>query len=232
MKIQQFRFSSDNLGYVVHHKDQAVAVDGGHIADILGFIRQHHLTLTHVLYTHEHPDHTVGCSELQQQSGALHLPFDALIRQSRIPIADAFLEVWETPGHTTDSVCFYTGDSLLTGDTLFNGTVGNCFSGDLKAFYKSIDRLLALPPETLIYAGHDYVTYAMAFARLVEPDNPNIEAYLKKYNPDQVVSTLADELKVNPYLRFNTPEMIAVLQSRGLPVGSAPERWESVMQLD
>jgi hydroxyacylglutathione hydrolase len=134
--------------------------------------------------------------------------------------------VFECAGEPNDDYRY----ALITGDTLFNGTVGNCFSGDLAAFYDSLTTLMAYPAETRIYAGHDYVRDAMAFARLVTPDHPHIQAYLDAYDPNHVVSVLAEELKVDPYLRFDAPDIIAFLKGKGLPVDSAFERWEGMMQ--
>jgi hydroxyacylglutathione hydrolase len=101
----------------------------------------------------------------------------------------------------------------------------------MRAFYNTIKGLMALPDGTLIYAGHDYVTDSMAFARIVEPDNPHIEPFLGKYDPKHVRSTLADERRVNPYVRFNDPDITRVLEQRGLPVSTEFERWESIMSL-
>ncbi|OQW98815.1 MAG: hydroxyacylglutathione hydrolase, partial [Desulfobacteraceae bacterium A6] len=55
--------------------------------------------------------------------------------------------------------------------------------------------------------------------------------FLKKYNPEHVFSKLEDELRVNPYLRFNDSKMISVLKGRGLSVSTEFERWESLMSL-
>lgn len=92
-------------------------------------------------------------------------------------------------------------------------------------------RLLSLDGGTIVLAGHDYVTYSMAFARILEPDNPNIERYLKRYDPGFVRSTISEELRVNPYLRFNAPEMLAVLKQKGFPVETEFERWTAIMNL-
>jgi hydroxyacylglutathione hydrolase len=141
------------------------------------------------------------------------------------------IEVISTPGHTLDSVTFHASGRIITGDTLFNGTVGNCFSGDLAAFLASVKKLMALPENTVVYAGHDYVEYAMAFARIIEPDNPEIESYLKARDPNHVRSTLGQEMRVNPYLRFNDPQMIRILEKRGLPVATENERWNAIMSV-
>jgi hydroxyacylglutathione hydrolase len=66
----------------------------------------------------------------------------------------------------------------------------------------------------------------------LEPDNADIPLFLKKYDRNLVHSTLADEWKVNPYLRFNDPKITAVLQAKGLPVATEWERWQSLMSLE
>jgi len=111
--------------------------------------------------------------------------------------------------------------------------VGNCFSGDLRGFLRSIRRLLELPGDTLILAGHDYVRDSMLFARRLEPSNlPALEAYWKKYDPAFVCSSLQEERHVNPYLRFNDPGIVAVLRERGLPAATEEERWLSLMSIE
>jgi len=231
LTIRQFRYSSDNLAYVIHGKLQAIAIDGGATGEILSYLAALGLELVRVTNTHEHPDHTPGNRHLIEQTGAPRLtPMDAAAGK-RILLEDEAIEVIHTPGHTLDSVTFHTGGRIITGDTLFNGTVGNCFSGDLSAFLASIKTLMALPDATVVYAGHDYVEYAMAFARVIEPDNPEIERFLKTHDPAHVRSTLAEERHVNPYLRFNDPKMIRILENRDLPISTEFERWDSIMHL-
>ncbi len=57
-----------------------------------------------------------------------------LLEAGRIVIDDFEIEVLDTPGHTDDSLSFSVDGCLITGDTLFNGTVGNCFSGTSGCF--------------------------------------------------------------------------------------------------
>ena len=231
LTIRQFRYASDNLAYLIHGDRQAIAVDGGATGEVLSYLETHGIELVRVTNTHEHPDHTPGNRHLMEKTGAALLkPMDA-VAEKKITLESEIVEVHHTPGHTLDSVTFHTDDRILTGDTLFNGTVGNCFSGDLRAFYESIKQLMALPDSTVVYAGHDYIKYAMAFARTIEPANPEINRFLETRDPDHVFSTLADELLVNPYLRFNDPGMIQVLEKKGLPTATEYERWKSVMQL-
>lgn len=71
------------------------------------------------------------------------------------------VEVMHTPGHTPACVSYRIGDAVFTGDTLFMpdfGTARTDFpGGDARTLYRSIQRLLALPDETRLFVGHDYL---------------------------------------------------------------------------
>ncbi|RPJ15767.1 MAG: MBL fold metallo-hydrolase [Desulfobacteraceae bacterium] len=231
MNIKQFRYSSDNFGYLLYDEKSAMAIDGGAVDGIISFADDNGLKIEYVTNTHSHPDHTIGLRSLLDKTEALYLDHNSLPGKGSIDLGGEKIYIYHTPGHTNDSVTFHADNFLVTGDTLFNGTVGNCFSGDLFAFYNSVKKLISFPEDTIVYAGHDYVEYSMAFARLIEPGNSDIEGFLKKYNPEHVRSTIEDELKVNPYVRFNDPKMISVLKEKELPITTEFERWESIMSL-
>jgi len=175
--VEQFRYGADNLGYLLFGGTEALAVDGGAPEAMLQFAKERKLALRRVAHTHLHHDHLSGTEALVAASGARVLAFGELADGFAIPLDGEPIRVYRTPGHSVDSVCFHAGRILLTGDTLFNGTIGNCFSGNLRAFYESIKRLMALPDDTLVFAGHDYTALALAFARRLEPDNPDIALY-------------------------------------------------------
>ncbi len=232
LHVEQFRYGHDNLGYLVFGRTEAMAVDGGAWQEILEFAARHGLKLLYVTHTHRHHDHVEGSDRLLETSGARLLGFEELRDGAAIALDGEPVHVYRTPGHSLDSVCFHAGRCLLTGDTLFTGTIGNCFSGDLRAFYESIRRLMALPEDTVIFPGHDYTELAVSFARHLEPGNPDLDAYMDNHEPDCVRSLLRDELNVNPYLRFNDPNIVAILRKRGLPVDSEWERWQSLMAIE
>jgi hydroxyacylglutathione hydrolase len=232
LTVEQCRYGTDNFAYVVYGPEQAVAIDGGAWEEILRLVDRQGLDLIHVTNTHSHFDHTPGDEILLRRTKAKYLKYDELPDRKDIMIDGQTLTVYYTPGHTDDSVCFYTGNALITGDTLFNGTIGNCFSGDIKSFYLSIKRLMVLPPETLIYAGHDYVRDSLAFAEYLEPGNEDIKRFRAAYDPRDVYSTLAEELKINPYLRFNEEPIVTLLKEKGLPHATEWGRWESLMSIE
>lgn len=231
MKIRQFRYGADNLGYLVFGSKTAMAIDGGATDEILSFTREQDLDLRYVANTHSHMDHTLGNPALLALPGTQLLDRKTLLGKGAVDIDGEEIRVFQTPGHTRDSVTFHFDSVLITGDTLFNGKVGRCFTGDLEGFLASIKKILAFPETTLVYAGHDYVEEYLDFARQLEPDNPHIDPYLKRYDPAHVCATLADELKVDPFLRFNDEKIIAILKAKGLPVTTEFERWQSLMSL-
>jgi hydroxyacylglutathione hydrolase len=231
LNIEQFRYG-DNLGYLLYGKTQAIAVDGGAWQEIFSFGQKNNLTLAFVTNTHQHYDHTSGNEHLLKATKAKFLGFADLTDNKEIHVDGEKIMAYLTPGHTDDSVCFYTGQALITGDTLFNGTVGNCFSGNLKNFYLSIKSLMNLPDDTIIYAGHDYVRGSVAFARSLEPGNKDIDNFWNSYDPDHVYSTMADERRINPYLRFNEEPIVNLLKENHLPHATELERWHSLMSIE
>ena len=60
LKVKQFRYGADNLGYLVYGAESAMAIDGGAADEILAFLAEHQLTLKYVANTHDHQDHTSG----------------------------------------------------------------------------------------------------------------------------------------------------------------------------
>lgn len=231
MNIKQFRYSSDNMAYLVYTDKSALAIDPGAVDAILAFIKNHGLTLRHVTNTHTHYDHTLGNDSIIHKTGADYLDCRDFSHGSTLDLDGETITVFKTPGHMEDCVTFQANNTLITGDTLFNGTVGTCFSGDMKSFLDSILFLMSFDPKTRIYSGHDYVKESMAFARSIEKNNPEIDRYMEKYDPAHVVTTLEDEFKANPFLRFNDPAMIRIMEAHELPVKTELERWNSMMEL-
>jgi hydroxyacylglutathione hydrolase len=232
LDIQQFKYSADNLGYLVYSEKSSIAIDPGAPEDMAKFATEKNIPIDIVTNTHTHADHTQGNNALLKRTNARFIDCTTLSHGQVLDLQNATgLEVILTPGHTMDSLCFKGDGFIVTGDTLFNATVGNCFSGDLESFFNSLKQLMSLPGDTLIYAGHDYVLESLKYAKIIEPDNPNLNGYASSYNPEHVVSRLSEELKVNPYLRFNTASMIERLKEKNLPRETQFQRFASVMEI-
>jgi hydroxyacylglutathione hydrolase len=85
----------------------------------------------------------------------------------------------------------------------------------------SLEKLRGLPPETLIFCAHEYTLANLRFARLVEPKNSALSAFLsacesKRANDEPTVpSRISDELACNPFLRWDSPEVRETLKTAG-----------------
>lgn len=88
--------------------------------------------------------------------------FDRLVEDgAALPLGRLTIHVMHTPGHTPACVTYRIGDAAFVGDTLFMPDYGTARSdfpgGDAASLYRSIRRILALPPKTRIFVGHDYL---------------------------------------------------------------------------
>lgn len=87
--------------------------------------------------------------------------FDRLVRDGeRLPLGGLEIEVMHVPGHTPADVAYRIGDAVFVGDTIFMPDYGTARAdfpgGDAASLYRSIQRLLSLPPETRLFMCHDY----------------------------------------------------------------------------
>ncbi|WP_257453592.1 MBL fold metallo-hydrolase [Archangium lipolyticum] len=122
------------------------------------------LRLKLVVDTHTHADHLSGCRELARMTGAViaGAPEGSVHRVLSdgevLEVGEVRLTVWESPGHTSDGLVLVMEDRVLSGDTLLIGATGRTDlpTGDAEAEYRSLQRLLSLPEDTLVYPAHDY----------------------------------------------------------------------------
>lgn len=99
-----------------------------------------------------------GAPEAETESAV----FDKLFDDGEIfSIGEMSVSVMHTPGHTPACVTYVVGDAAFVGDTLFMPDYGTARAdfpgGDAAALYRSIRRILSLPPQTRIFVGHDYL---------------------------------------------------------------------------
>lgn len=88
--------------------------------------------------------------------------FDRLVREGdELPLGELAIRVIHTPGHTPACVSYLIGDAVFVGDTLFMPDYGTARSdfpgGSAAALYASIRKILALPGDTRMFVGHDYL---------------------------------------------------------------------------
>jgi hydroxyacylglutathione hydrolase len=142
------------------------------------------------------------------------------------------LECLDTPGHTMTHVCLLSHTeepALFCGDTLFNAGAGNCHNGGSPpALYETfVSQLARLPDTTRIYPGHEYLARNLEFTLDREPHNDAAARLLKsarEHAPESaVVTTLAEEKRINTFFRLTNSEVIARLREAFPDIGAHPD---------
>lgn len=144
------------------------------------------LTLRWTLETHLHADHVTAASALRERFGSrsiVHAAGGAACADRPVADGDVVqvgeleMKVMYTPGHTLGDVSYLVDDRLLTGDALLIGGCGRTDfqQGDAGTLYDSVtSRLFALPPDTLVYPGHDYNGNTVSTIRQEIAKNPRL----------------------------------------------------------
>jgi glyoxylase-like metal-dependent hydrolase (beta-lactamase superfamily II) len=99
----------------------------------------------------------------------------------KINVGGIEIQLLHTPGHTPGSQCFLVDNRIVSGDTLFIGACGRVDlpgSNPEQMYYSLTQKLMALPDDTVLFPGHNYA--------------------------DRPTSTISEEKKTNPYLRFSS----------------------------
>ncbi|KAJ3064870.1 hypothetical protein HDU98_011766 [Podochytrium sp. JEL0797] len=227
LNIVPVRVNSDNYAYLLLTNSalkHCTAVDPSEPTKVQQAAQDLGWTITSLLTTHHHWDHSNGNEELAQAVGpSLKVfGFDERIPALTHRVADktpfALDEVTVTPlftaCHTKGSVSFLVeqdGDkAVFTGDTLFIAGCGRFFEGTPQEMHTSLNVILAsLPDDTKVFCGHEYTQSNLRFALSVEPHNEDIKAKLAwcDANPVTVPSTIGQEKRINPFMRVQVADV-------------------------
>jgi hydroxyacylglutathione hydrolase len=218
---------ADNYLWLIHNRKDAIVVDPGDADIIISALEQHDLTLSAILVTHHHSDHTGGIEKLldyapnaQIFGPALdHIKFVkyALNGNEEVVIEgfDLNFKVIAVPGHTLGHIAYYEANHawLFCGDTLFGGGCGRVFEGTYAQMHQSLQKFIDLTDETLIFCAHEYTLSNLLFALQADPNNVELQERLEKThelrkNEQATVPTLLGiEKRTNPFLRSNNKEL-------------------------
>jgi len=204
---------------------RAVVVDPGDEEPVIAALEESGLDLAAILITHHHYDHIGGVEDLLAEwpDAQVFGPPDRRIPAVNRPVGEGAIvaipglsitfRVLEVPGHTSSHIAYFGGGALFCGDTLFAAGCGRVFDGTSEQLAASLERIAALPPDTLVYCAHEYTLANLGFAEWVEPNSASIaerttEARrVRELGLATVPSRLAEELTTNPFLRTDVPEV-------------------------
>ncbi|MDJ0858181.1 MAG: hydroxyacylglutathione hydrolase [Dinoroseobacter sp.] len=233
LEVYQYPYGPGaNYGVLLHDPvaKETASVDAGDGAALMAALEKTGWPLTEIWVTHHHHDHVDGLEEVKAATGCTvrgpapeSQPIAGL--DLRHGDGDSFVfaghsvHVIHTPGHTTDMINYYLPSERLvfTGDTLFVMGCGRLFEGDGPMMHASLQKLVALPEDTVVYCSHEYTEANADFALTVDPNNTALRERatavkaLRAEGKPTVPTTLADELATNPFLRANDPAIRAHL---------------------
>lgn len=232
LKIFQFPCRQDNYGIVLHDPESnaVISIDAPETEAIFDVLESKRLHLTHILTTHHHGDHVEGNNALKTKYNCRIIgPKD---EQAKIPGLDESVghgdsieigghkvNVIGTPGHTLGQIAYHFPDQgvVFCADALFALGCGRIFEGTPDMMFTALNRLMALPDATKVYAGHEYTLANAKFALTVDPGNKALVArardieLLRDDGKPTLPTTIEIEKRTNPFLRTGDPAIRAQL---------------------
>ena len=219
----------DNYLWVLARGKDAVVVDPGDARAIDDFLDKHGLQLRAILATHHHGDHVGGLAALAARwkcpvFGPAGERIEGLTRRLRegerveVPGIDVAFDVLDVPGHTAGHIAYVRREDdpvAFCGDTLFACGCGRLFEGTAAQMVDSLGKLARLARATRMYCAHEYTLSNIRFAEAVEPGNAKLRARKQREvarrarGEPTVPFTLGEELETNPFLRWDSPEVVA-----------------------
>ncbi|MGH1350919.1 MAG: hydroxyacylglutathione hydrolase [Methyloligellaceae bacterium] len=236
LEIYQFPCLGDNYGILIHDAESnlTAAIDTPEAEAITAALKTKGWTLTHILNTHHHFDHTGGNEALKKETGCQIVgPAE---EASRIPGIDIQLKegdtftfgshvakILDTRGHTSGHISYWfqQDEVIFVGDTLFAMGCGRLFEGTPEMMWNSLQKIMELPSDTVIYCGHEYTLGGAEFALSIEPDNEALNDRYKKVKQlredglPTLPTTLDEEMATNPFLRPSSLEIQKTLNMVG-----------------
>eukprot|EP00475_Leptophrys_vorax_P037734 TRINITY_DN65457_c0_g1_i1.p1 TRINITY_DN65457_c0_g1~~TRINITY_DN65457_c0_g1_i1.p1 ORF type:complete len:265 (+),score=45.38 TRINITY_DN65457_c0_g1_i1:28-822(+) len=232
---------SDNYVYLLKDAltQKTFCVDASESTPVVAAMKQLKWTsLDYILCTHHHLDHIggnlplkdkFGSSIVGSRKGAARIPgIDVLVDEetSFAPVEGLNFRIFDVPGHTIDQIAFLVSGALFCGDTLFSMGCGRLFKGTAEQMFSSLHKITTqVPPETMVFCGHEYTLSNGKFAKHLEPSNTELRRrleqvqFLRKNGEPTIPISVEVELQTNPFLRV---QHASIRQRLGLDQATNP----------
>lgn len=232
VSVERVPCLKDNYSWIIHDHatGKTAVVDPAEEGPVVAALKDKGWTLSHILNTHHHWDHTGGNEILKDMFNVCIVGPKA--DEDRIPGIDVALGdgdeymlgnvrivCYDTPGHTRGHITFHLPEvqALFPGDTLFSMGCGRLFEGTPEQMWASLSKLVPLDADTRVYCAHEYTLSNARFAMHVEPNNVALQRRFKEVEEARskgiptIPSVMGVELETNPFLRPDSKEIRASL---------------------
>lgn len=184
-KIVESRMGENTYVVGDEKSKKCIVVDpGANFVDIMNVVKRNNLEVEYVVLTHGHGDHITNVLKIKEATNAkivaheeeqeilldkrknlsvslpsatVELDADIYVKDNdTLKVGDMKMKFIHTPGHTPGSMCIKIDKHMLTGDTLFAGSMGRTdfYGGDARKMDKSLKRLKNQDDDIIIYPGH------------------------------------------------------------------------------
>jgi hydroxyacylglutathione hydrolase len=233
-KTHLFPCLSDNFGVLLHDPatKATASIDAPDAAAVEAALKATGWTLTDILVTHHHHDHTAGVAPLKDKykcrvvgprSDKFRAVDETVGEGGSVKVGNLVARVLETPGHTLDHISYvFDADKIaFVGDTLFSIGCGRVIEGTPEQMWNSLLKLRALPDDTQFFCGHEYTQANIKFALTVEPGNTALLARAKEVDAlraagkPTIPAIIGVEKEANCFLRADVPSVAAAVGLSG-----------------
>jgi hydroxyacylglutathione hydrolase len=232
---------SDNYGFLIRDSGsgKVATIDTPDATEIIAQAREMGWTIDEIWNTHWHPDHAGGNKAIEAEMGAVSLgpeevnerisPLQRIVKPGeQVMLGESVATVIDVGGHTLGHIAFYfeADQTAFVGDALFALGCGRLFEGTASQAWDSLQRLMALPDQTIVYCAHEYTQANAKFCATIETENQELQARIedierkRSNNLPTVPTSIGLERATNPFVRA---DIEGVRVAVGLPDAPAAE---------
>jgi hydroxyacylglutathione hydrolase len=227
---------TDNYAFLLHDAagGRTALIDAPEARPIESALKARGWQLDDILITHHHDDHVAGVAALRGGARVIGAAADAhrlppldlaVAEGDTVEVCGEAARVIDVSGHTLGHVAYFFAQTgaAFTADSLMALGCGRLFEGTATLMWHSLEKLRALPPDTLICSGHEYTAANARFAATIDPGNSALMSRIavvtemRKKGQPTVPSRLSDEIATNPFLRADVADLKTALGMDGSP---------------
>jgi hydroxyacylglutathione hydrolase len=241
MRVHRINAFDDNYFWIIENTaapERVAVVDPGDAQPVVDWLVANKRELGVILLTHHHGDHVGGVAQLRTftaergqevlvfgpkgDAAKIRFDFEQLVDDQALVVLGFEAQVLHVPGHTLGHIAYWfeANQAAFCGDTLFAMGCGRLFEGTPDQMWTSLQRLSALPDDTLMYCAHEYTASNCKFALAEEPSHASVQARVADVTSARAAGqatvpfAIGYDRQSNPFLRASKQDFAALRQRK------------------